>query len=330
MLNWLDIIKFAKGENPKPDRYVLQLEEEWKKVLTPEQFRITRKHGTERPFSGEHCQSFDPALYGCVCCESWLFESRDKFESGTGWPSFTQPVKANAVKYVFDESHNMRRVEARCNVCEAHLGHVFPDGPMPSGLRFCLNSVSLKKVKTIDSSMRLATLGGGCFWCTEAIFQQLKGVKSVLSGYSGGTKIDPSYEQVCTGKTGHAEVIQLVYDSSEIKWEDLVRIHLYSHNPTFLHPQKTDKGGQYRSVFFYRNEEEKATIEKIIAEEESNFDLPIVSEIVPFEKFYPAEDRHQNYYKSNPEKPYCTQNINPKLEKLKAQFSDILLNSKIT
>lgn len=322
MLNWLDVIKYAKGENPKPDRYVLQLEEEWKAVLTPEQFRITRKHGTEKAFSGEHCQSFDPALYGCVCCESWLFESRDKFESGTGWPSFTQPVKDNAVKYVFDESHKMRRVEVRCNVCEAHLGHVFPDGPMPSGLRYCLNSVSLKKVKTVDSSMRLATFGGGCFWCTEAIFQELKGVRSVLSGYSGGLEKEPTYERVCTGKSGHAEVIQLVYDSDEISLEDLVRVHLHSHNPTSVQRQGADKGSQYRSVIFYRNKEEKTAVEKIISEEQKGFDLPIATEVVSFEKFHPAEDRHQNYYKSDPSKPYCERNIDPKLKKLRKQFSD--------
>ncbi len=321
MLNWLDIIKFAKGENPKPDRYVLQTEDEWKQVLTPEQFRITRKHGTERPFSGEHCQAFDPALYGCVCCESWLFESRDKFESGTGWPSFTQPVKENAVKYVFDESHEMRRVEVRCNVCQAHLGHVFPDGPMPSGLRFCLNSVSLKKVKTVDSSMKLATLGGGCFWCTEAIFQQLKGVKSVLSGYSGGHEKNPTYNQVCTGKTGHAEVIQIVYDSDLIQLEDLIQVHLHSHNPTSPNRQGADKGNQYRSIVFYRNEEEKKLIEQVIQKEQISFEAPICTQVVPFEIFYPAEDRHHNYYNRDPEKPYCKNIINPKLTKLREKFA---------
>ena len=322
MLNWLDIIKFAKGDNPKPDRYVLQTEEEWKQVLTPEQFRITRKHGTERPFSGEHCQAFDPALYGCVCCESWLFESRDKFESGTGWPSFTQPVKENAVKYVFDESHNMRRVEVLCNVCQAHLGHVFPDGPMPSGLRYCLNSVSLKKVKTVDSTMKLATLGGGCFWCTEAIFQQLKGVKSVLSGYSGGHEKDPTYNLVCTGKTGHAEVIQIVYDSEMIGLADLIQVHLHLHNSTTPNRQGADKGNQYRSIIFYRNEEEKNSIEQVIQEEQANFDAPICTQLAPFEIFYPAEDRHHNYYNSDPEKPYCKNIINPKLIKLREKFSE--------
>lgn len=322
MLNWLDIIKFATGENLKPDRYVLQTEEEWQQLLTPEQFRITRKHGTERPFSGEHCQTFDPALYGCVCCENWLFESRDKFESGTGWPSFTQPVKENAVKYVFDESHKMRRVEVRCNVCEAHIGHVFPDGPMPSGLRFCLNSVALKKVNTVDSSMKLATLGGGCFWCTEAIFQQLKGVKSVLSGYSGGHEKDPTYKRVCTGKTGHAEVIQVVYDSEMIQLEDLIRVHLHSHNPTTPERQGADKGSQYRSIIFYRSEEEKKLIEQIIQEEQTNFDAPISTEIKPFEIFYPAEDKHHNYYNRDREKPYCKNIIDPKLAKLRKNFSE--------
>lgn len=146
MLNWNKIIDIAKKGNPEPDLKIVKDLSEWEKELTPEQFRVTRQHGTERPFSGEYCESFDPGIYGCVCCGTPLFDSTEKFESGTGWPSFTQPLKENSIKYIMDSSFGMVRIETLCNVCDAHLGHVFPDGPKPSGLRYCMNSVSLKKI----------------------------------------------------------------------------------------------------------------------------------------------------------------------------------------
>ena len=147
MLKWSDVIRFAKEGNPEPDRRVEKTEGEWREELTPEQFRITRQHGTERPYTGEYCEAHEPGKYACVCCGTLLFDSSEKFESGTGWPSFTQPVKENAVKYEMDNSLGMQRVEILCNTCDAHLGHVFPDGPRPSGLRYCVNSASLTKVE---------------------------------------------------------------------------------------------------------------------------------------------------------------------------------------
>lgn len=150
MLRWTDILKFATQGNPKPDRRVEKTEEEWKKQLTPEQFMIARHKGTERAFTGEYCEAHDPGLYGCICCGSLLFNAETKFESGTGWPSFTQPVKENAIKYEVDSSYGMKRVEVLCNVCDCHLGHVFPDGPPPGGLRYCINSASIKKAEGKD------------------------------------------------------------------------------------------------------------------------------------------------------------------------------------
>ncbi len=144
MINWNSIIKYANHGSLEPEKRVEKSEEEWKKQLTSEQFRITRKKGTEPAGSGEFCSAYDPGKYNCVCCQTPLFDSTIKFESGTGWPSFTQPIKENTIGYIKDTSLGMIRVEVVCNTCDAHLGHVFPDGPQPSGLRYCINSASLQ------------------------------------------------------------------------------------------------------------------------------------------------------------------------------------------
>ena len=146
MLIWNDILKISKNGNPKPPRRLELSDAEWRKRLTPEQYQVTRQKGTERPFSSEMCSLFEPGRYACVCCDTELFDSATKFESGTGWPSFTEPVAPDVVAYHADRSYGMVRVETVCNVCDAHLGHVFPDGPAPSGLRFCINALSLNKV----------------------------------------------------------------------------------------------------------------------------------------------------------------------------------------
>ena len=144
MLQWNDVLNYARNGNPEPDRKVQKTDDEWRQVLSPEAFAVTRQTGTERAFSSEMCSLFKPGTYKCACCETVLFDAEGKFESGTGWPSFNQPVVVNVIAYRIDESHGMTRVEALCNVCDAHLGHVFPDGPPPSGLRYCMNAVALK------------------------------------------------------------------------------------------------------------------------------------------------------------------------------------------
>ena len=144
MLTWKDIINYSVKGNPDPDRRVEKSDEEWKQLLTPEQFRITRLKGTESPHSGALCTIYEVGKYNCVCCHTPLFDSSIKFSSGTGWPSFTQPIQINAIKYDKDTSYGMIRVEVMCNTCDAHLGHVFPDGPEPSGLRYCINSESMQ------------------------------------------------------------------------------------------------------------------------------------------------------------------------------------------
>jgi methionine-R-sulfoxide reductase len=143
MLKWINVLQYANKGNPTAPKRVEKSNEEWKKQLTAEQYQITRLKGTERAFTGEYCEAHEPGLYACACCGSLLFDSRVKFESGTGWPSFTQPVEENAIAYHKDTSYGMVRIEVLCNVCDAHLGHVFPDGPEPSGLRYCINSASL-------------------------------------------------------------------------------------------------------------------------------------------------------------------------------------------
>ncbi|MFW9786240.1 MAG: peptide-methionine (S)-S-oxide reductase MsrA [Candidatus Thorarchaeota archaeon] len=170
--------------------------------------------------------------------------------------------------------------------------------------------------------METATFGSGCFWCTEAVFQQLKGVESVVSGYSGGHVENPSYRQVTTGRTGHAEVCQVQYDPEQISFEDLLEVFFNTHDPTTLNRQGHDVGTQYRSVIFYHSEEQRKTAERVKAELDSSgtWENPIVTEIVPFEKFYQAEDYHQNYYRNNPTEGYCRVVIAPKLNKFEKVF----------
>jgi peptide methionine sulfoxide reductase msrA/msrB len=323
MLTWIDVIKFANNGTPAPDRRVEKTEAEWKEILTPEQFQIARLKGTERAGTGEFCERHEPGLYGCICCGTPLFDSRVKFESGTGWPSFGQPVKENAIKYEKDNSYGMVRVEVMCNTCDAHQGHVFPDGPEPSGLRYCINSASMQLLSTEETEATVI-IGGGCFWCTEAVFQRVKGVSKVESGYAGGTVKNPTYREIVTGRTGHAEVIKITYDPNELSYADLLRIFFSTHDPTTLNRQGYDAGTQYRSVIFYRDGEEKQTAEEVMEEMKDYFDDPIVTELSPEAAFYVAEEYHQDYYNNNTSQPYCRAIINPKINKLRAMFADRL------
>jgi peptide methionine sulfoxide reductase msrA/msrB len=325
MLNWKDVTNFATHGNPEPDQVVKKSDDEWKEQLTDEQFWVTRKKGTERPFSSDACSLFEPGRYRCVCCQTLLFDANEKFESGTGWPSFTQPIKTNAIAYHMDQTHGMTRVETTCNTCGAHLGHVFPDGPAPSGLRYCINSVAMKKEEeTQTTKLETATFGGGCFWCTEAIFRELKGIKSVESGYSGGHIDNPDYRQICTGTTGHAEVIQINYDPAEISYQDLVEIHLATHDPTTLNQQGADKGTQYRSVIFTHDDKQKEIAEQVLQASQADYTNPIVTEITPMDHFYKAEDYHQDYYQQNSQTGYCQVVIAPKLQKFRHKYANTL------
>ena len=317
MLKWHDILRFIREGNPRPHRVVTRSDEEWRSRLTPEQYGVTRQRGTERAFSSEMCSLFEPGLYACVGCGTLLFHANDKFESGSGWPSFTQPITENAIAYHADDSYGMQRIETTCNTCGAHLGHVFPDGPDAGGLRYCMNALALEKTEHREEK---ATFGGGCFWCTEAVFRQLKGVTDVQSGYSGGHTVNPTYPEVCMGTTGHAEVIQITFDPQLISYADLVCIHLSTHDPTSLNRQGADRGTQYRSIILTHDRVQAETCRRVIEEMTTDFEREIVTQVKPFEHFYEAESAHQDYYANNPEKPYCRIVISPKLEKFRTLF----------
>ncbi|AFH47917.1 Peptide methionine sulfoxide reductase [Ignavibacterium album JCM 16511] len=200
-----------------------------------------------------------------------------------------------------------------------------------STLIACEKSISKNNQENVmdnqnQNKLEIATFGSGCFWCTVAIFERVKGVQKVISGYSGGTIENPTYKEVCTGTTGHAECTQIYYDPSVVTYDELLEIFWKTHDPTTLNRQGNDVGTQYRSVIFYHNQEqkEKAEFYKKKLEEEKIWDRPIVTEIVEFKKFYPAEDYHQNYYDKNPNQGYCAFVITPKVEKFEKIFKDKL------
>lgn len=176
------------------------------------------------------------------------------------------------------------------------------------------------------AELETATLAGGCFWCTESVFDELRGVESVVSGYSGGHTESPTYQEVCTGSTGHAEVIQIEFDPAEIDFSDILRVFFTVHDPTTLNRQGGDIGTQYRSSIFFHSDEQKRAAEAIIREidEAGVYERPIVTEVVPFEKFWPAEDYHQEYFVNNPNQPYCSAVIAPKVAKFRKMYAERL------
>ena len=276
---------------------------EWSKILTPEQFIVMRQKGTERAFSSSCSlpQKGEEGIFKCAGCGTDLFKVGTKFESGTGWPSFWEPVSDLNIKLVDDNSLGMVRTEVLCARCGAHLGHVFNDGPPPTNKRFCMNNIALVlSVKKHTDKLEKATFATGCFWGSEAAFRKLlgKGVISTQVGYTGGDYPNPKYEDLHTKKTGHHEAVEVTFDPEKISYSELLKVFWSLHNPLRTDGQGPDIGEQYRAAVFYHTQEQQTLAEKSKQELEktNGFKGHIATLILPAKTFYPAEEYHQRYY----------------------------------
>jgi peptide methionine sulfoxide reductase msrA/msrB len=276
------------------------------KKLDPETFRITQSAGTERPFCGTLLDNKRDGTYACVVCGLPLFSSKHKFDSGTGWPSFFSPFDAAHVSEKVDRSHGMVRTEINCARCDAHLGHVFDDGPKPTGQRHCLNSASLVfhaagtplPAESRPVETETAYFAGGCFWGVEHYFQLGPGVIDAVSGYMQGSTESPTYKEICEKNTGHAETVKVVYDPRRISYRRLLEAFFVMHDPTQLNRQGPDYGTQYRSGIWTVNDAQKAEAEAFVKEQVGSGRFgakPVVTQIEAAKTFHPAEDYHQDY-----------------------------------
>lgn len=271
--------------------------------LNSEEKRVIVHKGTEKPFSGKYNQHKEKGTYLCKRCNTPLYRSDDKFDSQCGWPSFDDEI-TGAVKHQLDADGT--RTEITCTNCGAHLGHLFTgEGFTPKNIRHCVNSISLNFVSSEESlHTQTAFFAGGCFWGTEYFFQKPDGVISTRVGYMGGHKKNPTYREVCNESTGHAETIEVVYDSTKVSFESLAKLFFEIHDPTQVNRQGPDIGSQYRSAIFYVDEQQKKTAKKLIKNLEDK-GFRIATELAPAGTFWEAEKYHQNYYLNNGEQPYC-------------------------
>jgi len=307
--------------NPKkPD------EKELAERLTPLQYQVTQHDGTEPPFDNEYWNEKRAGIYVDVVTGEPLFSSLDKYDSGTGWPSFTKPIDPDMVIEKRDDKLWMTRTEVRSKGGDSHLGHVFPDGPGPDGLRYCMNSAALRFVPVEemasqgygaylalfgaagggtarDSGRReTAILAGGCFWGMEELLRAIPGVVETEVGYTGGLLANATYPQVKGGKTGHAESVRIVFDPTRLSYEKLLLEFFRMHDPTTVDRQGNDIGSQYRSAIFFTSDEQRQVAERVKAKVDASgeWKRPVVTEIVAASDFWTAEEYHQDYLEKNP------------------------------
>jgi peptide methionine sulfoxide reductase msrA/msrB len=290
--------------------------------LTPMQFHVTQECGTEPPFQNAYWNEHRDGIYVDVVSGEPLFSSKDKFDSGTGWPSFTRPIEGTTIVEKRDETLGMARTEVRSPQAGSHLGHLFDDGPAPTGLRYCITSASLRFVPVAElegsgygrflplfgrptatkATEELATLAGGCFWGMQDLLRKQPGVLRTEVGYTGGTLANPRYEDTHDGKSGHAEAVEIFFDPSKTSYEAILRFFFRMHDPTTLNRQGNDAGSQYRSAIFYHSEEQRRIAERVKREVDASgkWKRPIVTEIVPAGAWWRAEGYHQDYLVKNP------------------------------
>jgi len=270
--------------------------------LTLQEKHIIEDRGTEAPFSGVLLYEKRPGTYVCRRCGEPLYRSVDKFDSGCGWPSFDDEIPGK-IRRVPDPDG--RRTEIVCSNCSAHLGHVFKnEGFTSKNTRHCVNSVSMQFIPNSERTSAEAIFAGGCFWGVEYYMQQIKGVSSVISGYTGGRTKNPTYPEVSRGNTGHYEAVRITYDPRIVDYETLARTFFEIHDPTQKNGQGPDIGKQYRSAVFYMDEEQQASTEKLISQLKTK-GYKIATRLLPAAEFYPAEDYHQDYYARKGTLPYC-------------------------
>ena len=279
--------------------------------LTKDEAMVIEYKGTERAFTGEYTDNKSAGTYICRKCNAQLYFSGDKFESHCGWPSFDDEIE-DAVVQVPDADG--RRTEIVCANCDGHLGHVFlNEGYTAKNTRHCVNSISMVFIPEgdplpmkIESYNRTETayLASGCFWGTEYHLQKMPGVISTMVGYTGGTVKNPSYKEVCTGRTGHAEAVKVVFDPSKVSYREIAKMYFETHDPTQVDRQGPDVGTQYRSEIFYLNKNQRKVAKELVGILEGK-GLDVATGITPASEFYEAENYHQDYYKNNGHTPYC-------------------------